>query len=167
MNFFRMYTMRLYQLNKNDLVVQLPKKQVEYVPVTYENLHWAKSFSKERQFRRYLKMGDFGYYAMLGGNPIGYGWEKQSGSKDLFYKVNSGSYLGKFYVDNKYRGNNIYPSMIAQLVQHSSSENFYIAAYNTNVSSLRGLEKTGFSFLREDTVFRIFKITLNKKLLKK
>ena len=73
--------------------------------------------------------------------------------------------MGSFFVDNQYRGNSIYPAIINQLIAMSNYDEYYIAAYDNNNSSLHGMAKVGFLLERRDSFVRFAKMTFFKKAL--
>jgi len=167
---FVSYNMCLHTLNSLNLKECNARIPLDFVDITENNVDLVLQIKKEKKivkkFRRQLAMGDCGYYAVSNNKVIGYGWCKNPGSKDLFYKIdNNCNYLGGFFVSGEYRGNNVYPALITQLVKKAKYPQIFIGAYDYNMSSLNGLVKPGFTFVRKDTFFRFLKRTLNKKNL--
>ena len=113
-------------------------------------------------------MGDFGYYAYVDGKPVGYGWIKYAGSDDFFYKIEERCvYLCRFFVHESVRGHKVYPEIISNLIQKEKNiEHFYIGVERGNISSEKGLVKTGFKLVKEYGFIRGFKHTFNKKTLR-
>lgn len=162
--------MLLHNLKRENIINVPSKILVDFVPITYENIEMVQSIRGSAyvgMFRDYLNKGCYGIYACVDNAVIGYGWLKKDSSYDMFYKINHGvGYLSSFYVSDTYRGNNIYPALINQLVSLSNYNEYYIAAYDTNISSLKGIEKVGSAFVRKDVFMRIMKLTFLKKYLK-
>ena len=170
MNLFVRYNMCLHTLNSFDLKECNARIPLDFVDITENNIDLVLQIKKEKRiykkFKKQLAMGDYGYYAVSDGKVIGYGWCKNPGSKDLFYKIDKNcNYLGGFFVSSEYRGNNVYPALITKLVKKAEYSQVCIGAYDYNTSSLNGLTKPGFAFVRKDTFFRFLKRTLNKKSL--
>lgn len=165
--FFKFWKEGLYELNRSEFKPHSPRVDVTFVPIDYDNAHKVtalRSKTYERQFRSQLKMGDFGYWACVDGEPVGYGWYKTRGSKDYFFKVGDGCcYLCRFFVSEKMRGNGIYPALMSKLIETKSDDDlFYCAVEETNVSSQKGCAKVGFKLMTELKFLRILKFTFNK-----
>lgn len=167
---FKCWHEKLFKVNKGNFVFH-SNDELEFVPITEENAFLVKTLRGEiycQQFLHQLSMGDFGYYAYLNGNPAGYGWAKHPGSDDYFYKIGENCvYLCRFFVHENSRGKGIYPCIISALVKREkNTDTFYIGVERGNVSSEKGLLKTGFEFIKEYGFIRGFKHTFNKKTLK-
>ena len=168
--FVKKYDMELYCLQRDHLVSYLDKapSNIELIDINDENLEANKSYypSKYRSWKRSLKKGEKGVFAVCDGKAIGYGWLKKKGTKDPFYRFGkSVAYLAGFYVSSDFRGQNIYPALISQLILSSPEyDKFYISIYTSNVASRNGLLKVGFELIRSLTFIRIraLKVTLNK-----
>ena len=52
--------------------------------------------------------------------------------------------IGPCYTIQEYRGLGIYPNVLKYIIKNNSSKNFYMLVHNTNVSSIRGIEKASF-----------------------
>lgn len=167
---FKFWKEGVYELRRSEHKTFTPRVEVTYVPIDFENAHKVTSLrgkTYERQFRAQLKMGDFGYYACVDGEVVGYGWYKTRGSKDYFFKVSDGCcYLCRFFVSEKMRGNGIYPALISKLIETKADDDlFYLAIEDTNISSQKGSAKVGFKLVCEYVFLRILKYTFNKKEL--
>ena len=168
---FKCWHERLFALEKDDYTLCNARTEIELVPIDKSNSHLVRELRGEMfegQFLSQLDGGDFGYYAYVGGVPVGYGWVKRPGADDYFFKIGDGArYLCRFFVHESMRGNGIYPALICSLIAHEGEDNrFYIAVERGNASSERGLTKVGFKFKREYGFIRGFKHTFNKKTLK-
>ena len=161
--------MCLHEIDRQEMVICQSKIPLSFVPVDFENAKIVKNLRGKKyikKFKKQLKNGDYGLYAFCDGVVVGYGWQKNAGSKDLFYIIDDGcSYLSQFFVNSTYRGKNIYPVIINELINTTDYNKYYIAAYDTNTSSLRGISKVGFSFVRHDVFVRFLKKTFFKKRL--
>ena len=168
---FKCWHERLFVLKREDLVRPEPKElKIDFVPITDDNIEKVAELRGEQfvlQFKQQLSFGDFGYYACIDGNPVGYGWVKHPCSDDYFFNISDACcYLCRFFVHESVRGNGIYPAIICKLIEKEFSyDTFYIAAERGNCSSERGLSKVGFSFVKEFGFIRGFKKTFNKKIL--
>lgn len=169
---FKCWHERLFKLSRKDVIPCTSDLQLSMLPIDEDNISWVKDLRGEiyeGQFRYQLGLGDFGYYAMADGRPVGYGWAKHEGSNDYFYNIGKDCiYLCRFFVHESMRGHNVYPAIITELINREKSCNtFYIGVERGNVSSERGLSKVGFKFIREYGFVRGFKHTFNKKTLSK
>ena len=162
--FYSKYKMNLYSVTKGSMRKVNYEEKIVFVPISWDNIELVKELRGKKyvkDFEEHLKNNDLGLYALCDGMPVGYGWKK---NKDVFYKFDSKTcYLGNFYVNNSYRGKGIYPSLISELINQLNYKRYYIAAYDTNKSSINGLLKVGFSFVRQDVFYRILKVTIVKK----
>lgn len=168
---FKCWHERLFYLNRNDAIFKKSDLSLKMVEITKDNINLVAKLRGEEfvpQFEYQLYLGDFGYYAYFGDKPVGYGWAKNTGSDDFFYKIGEGvCYLCRFFVHESVRGHNVYPEIISELIEKESNTNhFYIGVERGNVSSERGLSKVGFEFVKEYGFIRGFKHTFNKKNLK-
>lgn len=167
MHVFKIWHERLFTLERKNAIPVTSRAAIEFLPITEENAAWVKELRGEEyvgQFLAQLRGGDFGYYAVLNGAPVGYGWAKHESADDFFFKVSKGTvYLCRFFVHEKARGQNIYPALISALIEkEKDTDRFYIAVERGNTSSERGLLKVGFTFLKEYGFVRILRKTLNK-----
>lgn len=165
------YREKLYTLQIDNRIKVVPRIDVNFEKITLENCHLVTELRGKiylKEFKKMLETNDYGLFAVIGGKPVGYGWAKNKGSKDYFFEINE-CYLCRFFVSNSYRGLNIYPTIIQELIikmnKEEGIEKFYIAVENTNKPSIKGISKLGFKFIKEYSFLRILKITLNKKKL--
>ena len=144
-------------------------RDVVFRKVCFENIEQMKCKfpNRYKEFCRNLTHGE-GVFLFCGEEIVGYGWLKKKRCKDPFYKIGENvAYLSSFFVEESWRGKGLYPAMISFLIENAPEyDRFYISAYSTNKSSIRGLLKVGFS-LTETIVFsRFLKTTINKYKLK-
>lgn len=167
---FMKYEMQLLHLNRamfSSKIDSLPD-DIQLVEANNDNLHLIKEDTKNAHkhgiWQRYLKKGARGVFAVCGDTIIGYGWLKSKGIKDPFYVLGGEvAYLGEFFVVEEFRGRSIYPAMVSWLIEMSEQYNdFYVSAYTSSHSSLRGLAKVGFGMIKTLVFKRAFKMTLNK-----
>ncbi len=168
---FKCWHERLFSAERNQLVAQTSDLPITFLPIGEENVHWVRELRGqvyEGQFQYQLSMGDFGYYAMLDGKPVAYGWCKHAGSEDYFFRISQGvCYLCRFFTHESVRGHGIYPALITALIDREKDcSRFYIDVERGNEASERGLQKTGFRFYREFGFIRGFKKTLNMYILR-
>lgn len=160
--------MNLYHLTGDYFVSQLHKapKDIVFIRINQENLDTNKDLyaDKYKKWKYNLKNGAEGLFAVCNDKVVGYGWLKTKGAKDTFYKFGeNAAYLSEFFVDEDFRGRGIYPAMLSQFViTHPECCEFFISAYTSNISSLNGLQKIGFQYIRSLVFVRALKVTLNK-----
>ena len=169
---FKCWCERLFRVKIDNAIYQKSDLEIKMIPITEENTSLVcelRGAEYEKQFRYQLSLGDFGYYAYCGDNPVGYGWAKHEGSDDFFFKIGEGCiYLCRFFVHESMRGHRVYPEIISELMKREKhAETFYIAVERGNESSERGLKKVGFEFVKEYGFIRGFKKTFNMKKLTK
>ncbi|MBR2466119.1 MAG: GNAT family N-acetyltransferase [Clostridia bacterium] len=171
MHIIKIWHEKLFKLSRNDLVAHSARVPIELVPISAANAEPVKSLrgaEYEAQFLRHVALGDFGYYAVKDGVPVGYGWVKHEGSDDYFFKIGAHTdYLCRFFVREEERGQGIYPALITALIEREAEvDTFYIAVERGNESSERGLLKVGFKPVCEKSFLRVLKLTLNKKKIR-
>lgn len=167
---FKRWPERLFHIRRENIIPQNAKVSFELVPVDAENAAWVTELRGDiyrEQFQKQLAMGDFGYYACVDGQPVGYGWIKHWGSDDYFFRISEGCcYLCRFFVHERMRGQGIYPALITALMDREQDcHSFYIDVERGNTASERGLKKVGFRFVKEFGFIRGFRHTFNKKVL--
>lgn len=168
---FKKFKMNLYHLDINDLITYSSRKpeEVAIKMIDAENLEQIRQQrpDKYKRWKLYIeKNNGHGCIALNDGKIVGYGWLKEKGVSDSFYKIRGGAYLSEFFVDPSERGKNIYPAMISFLIENNRLySNYYISAYTTNIASNKGILKVGFKTKSTLTFFRILKLTLNKHTL--
>ncbi len=168
---FKCWHERLFFARREELIPNKSDLDISFLAIDETNFEWVKELRGDvyaNQFKYQLSMGDFGYYAMLDGKPIAYGWCKHSGSDDYFFKISDGvCYLCRFFTHESARGHGVYPALISALVEHEKDCNrFYIDVERGNEASERGLKKVGFKFFRKFGFIRGFKKTFNMYRLK-
>lgn len=164
------YDMNLYGLNMDDMIRVRPDLNLTYEFVTEKNLidvARLRNNMRLREFRRILKQNSLGLVAYVDSEIAGYGWIKLEGCYDAFFRIGGDKgYLASFFVRPKYRGKNIYPNIIQELILKSNesygTEYFLIGIQKENLASIRGASKVGFSYLRDYKIYRAFKMTIPK-----
>ena len=168
---FKCWHEQLFFAERGELALKKARVHIDLEPITESNASLVRELraeAYEAQFLNQLSMGDFGYYAVVDGAPVGYGWVKHPGSDDYFFNIDGECrYLCRFFVHESARGQGIYPELISSLIEREdSAHRFYIAAERGNDSSVRGLMKLGFKPVKEYGFVRGFKHTFNKKTLR-
>ena len=167
---FKRWPERLFRIHRKNVIPQKASIPFTLQEIHAENVHWVCSLRGdvyEKQFLTQLSLGDSGWYAMVDGKPVGYGWVKHPGSDDYFFRISSGCcYLCRFFVHESMRGRGIYPEMITELIRREPDCScFYIDVERGNIASERGLRKVGFEFVKEFGFIRGFRHTFNKKTI--
>ncbi len=168
--FFKIWKEGLYELKREDLIVNTARVPLTFVRIDSENAHKVTAMrgrEYERQFRAQLKMGDIGYWACVDGEPVGYGWYKTAGSKDYFFKIGEGCcYMARHFVSEEMRGKGVHPAILSKLVELNPSDDlFYLCIERSNIPSQKSCAKVGFKKIGELKFLRILKYTFNKKHL--
>ena len=163
---FKCWHERLFIGERGWLIMKKSDLPIIFLPIDKNNIDWVRELRGEayvEQFRNQLSMNDFGYYAMLDGKPIAYGWCKHEGSNDYFFRISEGvCYLCRFFTHESVRGHGVYPALISALIEHEKDcGKFYIDVERGNEASEHGLKKVGFTFFKEFGFIRGFKKTLN------
>lgn len=169
--FFWIYREELFKLSYNDKKDISLKDNVSFIKIDIENYKEVSNIRPGllyiNDFRKMLSYGDYGIYVCVDNIPVGYGWAKIETSKDYFFHIKN-CYLCRFYVNPDFRGRNLYPATILQLMHtfnNIGTHTFYIAAETSNKSSLNGIRKIGFTYIKTLNFYRLLKITLNKYTL--
>lgn len=167
---FKRWPERLFRLRRENVIAQKARVSVSLLQINEENAQWVgrlRGAVYVQQFLTQLSLGDAGWYAIVDGKPVGYGWVKHAGSDDYFFTIAEGCcYLCRFFVHESMRGQGIYPQMITELIDREPDCGcFYIDVEQGNTASERGLRKVGFEFVKEFGFIRGFKHTFNKKKL--
>ena len=163
---FVKYHMNLYNLTRENFQLHKAPEDITFACVTKEILDANKASypGKYNKWKHNLKKGAEGLFAICDNKVVGYGCLKTKGVKDTFYKIGkNAAYLSDFFVDEDFRGRGIYPAMLSHFViTHPECCEFFISAYTRNISSLNGLQKIGFQYIRSLVFVRTLKMTLNK-----
>jgi GNAT superfamily N-acetyltransferase len=72
---------------------------------------------------------------------------------------NDEAYIGRCDTHPEFRGKNIYPVILQHLISRASRRNkkrCFVATIPTNLASIRGIEKAGFSFVGKMRMFKLF-----------
>ncbi|WP_449355157.1 GNAT family N-acetyltransferase [Virgibacillus natechei] len=146
-------------------------RHIDYIIIDERNYHEIAIIRHGKQymneFKRMLKHNAVGIAAVIDGVIVGYGWAKCGEGEDKFFDIDSNvCLLASFYVRSDYRGNNIYPNLVKELISITknrwSYSKWYIAIFCNNTSSLNGAKKVGFHVVREYKFDRVLRKTLNK-----
>ena len=165
MNILTNYTMELYHLHISDLAVHTsPRVTLIKAAQSVTDKHTCPSTQIYNNIIKNLKRNIDGVLAVCDGEIVGYGWIKFKGDSDKFYRFGDRvAYLSEFFVENSFRGQGIYPSIISQLIlSHDDYNDFYISAYSNNISSKKGLEKVGFKRIKTLRFTRFLKVTFRR-----
>ena len=118
-----------------------------------------------RKFQEFLRVGDLGVYALDGGKAVAHLWAKTYSreNEDIegYFRLREGEAIIHYgFVDEKYRGKNIFPLMLTVLCTKLFGERnislIYVFVERENIPSLRGLRKVGFAVSRERLYFPLY-----------
>ena len=169
-NIVKIWHEELFEIDSENKEYVESDYEIEYVPIDVSNYKDVELIrgGYSIQFLKQLSYGDFGYYAMVDGKMVAYGWIKHAKSKDYFFKIEKDCcYLCRFFTHENSRGHNIYPCLINALIEHEKEcRRFYIDIEKGNIASEKGLLKVGFKKIKTIRFFRGFRITFNKFLLR-
>lgn len=124
-------------------------------------------------FRKFLKIGDIGYYAYLNGKCIHRSWVKHIAQDVYFHKY----YKYKLSEDEAYihycetaeeaKGKNIYPHVLTRIVNDfSHKKRVLIVVDKSNISSIKGVTKAGFVEYLELNIIVILGVKIVKRIPK-
>lgn len=163
------YKMFIYKLNKaieeseSDLALNL-------LDINDENVREVISLrngTRRREYRKLLReKKSIGIAASYQGRIIGYGWGKYVGAFDNFYKVNVDGYIAGIFVSRDFRGHNVAPLIVSELVRKmklNGVEDFYTSIQTENFASQHAFKKLGVEKIKEVEMYRMFKMTVPKR----
>jgi len=153
--------------NKKELKKVSPKIKVHITEINFNNLEYLKDFRGEEyinKFKKFLIENQIGIYAWNNNKVIGHAWafickEKRCKVNRYIY-IKEGEALIHFCnVKEEYRGKNIYPFMLTNLSNFLFTSDrlnkILIDTEKDNISSIKGIEKAGFTFIGTGTYFQI------------
>lgn len=122
-----------------------------------------------RKRERYLfDNGGKVFLAFSKGNLVHIAWLfYYPGAREAYFQVKlkqAEAYISSCHTHPEFRGNNIYPAVLQHIVGHAAKENrnrCFISSDATNSPSIKGIKKTGFSFVGKMRIFRLFGKTFN------
>lgn len=168
------YPMSLLECEQEEVKEIESKLAIDFIQIGEANYKEVAGIRPEEQykkeFERMLNQKAFGIAAKINDTVVGYGWAKFNGCDDKFFKVgNNVCLLASFFVRPDYRGVNIYPNIINELIKITTIKwgftKWYIAIFNRNESSLRGAKKVGFRETRQYAFIRVLRKTIDKGLI--
>ncbi len=148
---------RIYT-NETIIVYQLvkPKKQISPAilkQATHSNLNDILYFQDKIYidiFKKFLQIGDTGYFAYIDKNCIHRSWVKSNNQIvyphwTLPYKLkNNEVFIHYCETAPEARGKNIYPHVLSHISNDFKDKKIIIAVNKNNHASLRGIQKAGF-----------------------
>lgn len=69
------------------------------------------------------------------------------------------AYISSCYTHHRLRGRNIYPAVLQHILEYATARNvdtYFISTDSSNIASIKGIEKAGFSFVGKLRIFRLF-----------
>jgi len=146
------YTKAEFSIYKNGHEVEVESPAI-VKSVDNSNVNDILSFNSEQYvdiFKRFLDMGDKGYYAYLNGECVHRSWVKRGPQeirfmRDYLIKLNEDDvYVHYCVTSEKARGMNIYPAVLSQICRDYQGKNIYLLVSNRKDYAIRGVEKAGF-----------------------
>jgi RimJ/RimL family protein N-acetyltransferase len=122
--------------------------------------NYNKEFHGEAK-KKFAKQCEM-WLGKINGNIASVCWSRcQAERKDYFVLIkNNDAVISSCFVMPEYRGKRIFPSMLEHIVcemyEHNKIQNFYIDCKSWNISSIRGIEKSGFKLIGKAICFDIF-----------
>ncbi len=126
--------------------------------------HYTINTDAYRYFMRYLNAGDSGLAILFQGKIIGYGWlsiNNETHKKlvnHVFRQPPNSGYIYSCYTNSEHRGKGLYKYLINKLTKIAFQANIrklYIDTSKTNVTAMRGITTSGFTFTG-----RIYKLVI-------
>ncbi len=159
------FTKRLLSFLKNRIytneiiiVYQLvePRKQISPAIIQYANsgnLDDILYFQDKKYidiFKKFLQMGDTGYFAYIDKNCIHRSWVKSNNQIvyphwTLPYKLKDNEiFIHYCETAPEAKGKNIYPHTLSVIIQEHTEKKVLIAVNKKNTASIKGIKKVGF-----------------------
>lgn len=136
-----------------DVPKDLTIKRISYFQRSILDLIWH--IPKKKVITRFLR-GDHCYIALLDHNPVHFSWVQRRGNhfvlpskKNLKIKRED-IWIFHCRTIESARGNNIYPIVLQRIIQKeliNFKRNAYIYTTKSNVASVKGIQKAGFTQL--------------------
>jgi len=151
----------------NSIHITIPAEVCE---INSSNVDKVRDFRDDidpQKFENFLKKGDVGIYAIIDSKVVGHLWaficREKSIRIDGFIKISKNEAVIHFAtVYEKYRGKNIYPSMLStlcnKLMLEKGVQKIYIITDKDNISSIKGIEKVGFKIYQKKLYLPIYKV---------
>ncbi len=101
-------------------------------------------------FKKFLQMGDTGYFAYIDKNCIHRSWVKSNNQIvyphwTLPYKLKDNEiFIHYCETAPEARGRKIYPHVLSEIIQEHTEKKVLIAVNKKNIASINGIEKVGF-----------------------
>ncbi|WP_104176984.1 GNAT family N-acetyltransferase [Cryobacterium sp. Y50] len=142
---------------------------VEVFPIARENVSRVLDFRSAQQvsvFENYLDEGRTGVFGAVGERVVGHAWASSrsdtTATLSRYFRLRPGDTLiHHCHVDESARGQGVYGAMLRALVEKMLADSrvrrIFIDTERSNVPSIRGIEKAGFSFVEEATYIRVGK----------
>lgn len=163
------YIMNTYEIDFRELTLK-SDLEIELVDISFDNLKDVAALRKGARYKEYKRTLEenksIGIAVKFGNEIIGYGWGKFEGAFDNFFHINVDGYIGGIFVDSKYRGHNVAPVIIYEIIKRLREKGvckYYVAIQEQNYASIKAVEKIGMNMLDKRTIYRIMKRTVPKK----
>jgi len=185
---FKIRHQYIFYINNFEKINEIvPKINVKFEEIGFDNIEGVIKFRDwkyVKTFKRFLELGHYGIYAFVDSKAVAHLWSiicrtvhcRINGYMDIYQNE---AFIHFCYVKEKYRGKNIYPTMLKILCQKLFSDfkikRIWIDTETYNIASFKGIEKVGFKPYGKGfyfqfcghLIFKFFKKTKNKFIVKK
>jgi len=120
-------------------------------------------------FQNMIREGQICIFAYIGDKAVGHAACVLPDTIVGAFHVKNSAYIHYCYVEPKYRGHNIYPLMLCQLIKicemEKNIQRFTIMTSKENISSQQGLKKVGFIFWKNYCCIEWWRLLWKKVLV--
>lgn len=135
---------------------------------------FSKNSSGELKTRERLARGDKPYLAFSGESLVHISWLSRwpkvwvSAIWGYLSLKKGQAYIFKCSTNDHFRGKNIYPIVLQRILKDMAADNVkqvFITCHPSNIASIKGIEKAGFSLQRKLYAFRVFGKKIGSKMV--
>ncbi|MBA7696966.1 hypothetical protein ES703_105624 [subsurface metagenome] len=143
--------------------LEIRKGSPEDTNLMVKMLDYMDQTTVRKQQRRLFDNGGKVFLAFSEGKLVHIGWLFCSPlihEPSFSVRINQDeAYIGRCDTHPDFRGKNIYPAVLQHIITHAVGKNrkrCFVATIPTNLASIRGIEKAGFSFVGKMRMFKLF-----------
>ncbi len=141
--------------------------------INYLNLNDILNFQHQRYidiFKKFLKIGDRGYFAYLNNKCIHRSWVKSNEQIvylhwALPYRLKKNEiFIHYCETAPEVRGKNIYPHVLSKIIDEHQNKKIFILVNKKNIASIKAVRKVGFVSMQTIQIIIIFGIKIKRVL---
>ena len=142
-------TIVLYQLG--DSVKQISPAIIQYANSSnLDDILYFKDKKTIDSFKKFLQIGDIGYFAYFDKNCIHRSWVVSNNQvvylhQTIPYKLKDNEiFIHYSETANEARGKNVFPHVLSYIIESNKNKEILIAVNKKNLASIRAVQKVGF-----------------------